>query len=163
MSANRRPAHRFDDRHIDWRPFPGYPGLSFWVLGVDDVRQTVDLLFRLDPGYRCPAHRHVGPTNTLVIEGQHRTYSRTRDGWILDQVRPPGCFASNNGDHMHSEEGGPEGAIVLLSMTAINGVIWEVIDERGAAEAAATLEDFRRALERQAPVPVSSGASVSAG
>lgn len=157
MSASRRPAHRFDDRHIEWRPFPGYPGLSFWVLGVNQVRQTVDLLFRLDPGCRCPAHRHVGPTKTLVIEGEQRTWARATHGWELDQIRPPGTFASNDGDHLHSEQGGPEGAIVLLSMTAVNGVIWELLDERGGVEAITTVEDFRHAYERQTPVPVSSG------
>ena len=121
-----RPAQRLDDRAITRRPFTGYDGLSFWVLGVNETRQKVDLFFRLAPGARCPAHRHVGPTDTLVVEGVQKTWAWRGGDWELDQVRPPGTFASNEGDHLHSEEGGPEGAILLLSMTAVDGVIWEV-------------------------------------
>ena len=146
-----RPVHRLDDRTITWRPFPIYEDLSFWVLGVNAVRQKVDLLFRLAPLARCPIHCHVGPTDTLVVEGEHRTYARRGDDWVLDQVRPPGFFASNEGDHTHYEQGGDEGAIVLLSMTAIDGVIWHVLDDAGTVVDTATLDDFSRALARQAP------------
>jgi len=149
MADDSRPASRIDDAAITWRPFPVYDGLSYWVLGVNERRQKVDLYFRLAPGARCPIHRHVGPTDTLVVEGEHRTWAPGPDGWALDQVRPPGFFASNEGDHLHSEEGGAEGAIVLLSMIAVDGVIWEVFEDDGNLIDKATLDDFRRALERQ--------------
>lgn len=144
-----RPADRIDDSAITWRPFPGYDGLSFWVLGVNEARQKVDLYFRLAPGARCPSHRHVGPTDTLVVEGVQRTWEQRDGEWHLDQVRPAGTFAANEGDHLHSEEGGPEGAIVYLGMTAIDGVIWETYDPDGRLESVTTLDDFRRALDRQ--------------
>lgn len=150
MTDLPRPALRFDDRAISWRQFPGYDGLYFWVLGVNDVRGKVDIFFRLAPGARCPAHRHVGPTDTLVVEGEQRTWARRDGEWHLDQVRGPGTFAANEGDHLHSEQGGPEGGIVLLSMTAVDGVIWETYDETATELiSSTTLEDFRRALSRQ--------------
>ena len=149
MSDEQRPDHRLDDRAITWRPFPIYDDLSFWVLGVNDARQKVDLFFRLAPWARCPVHRHVGPTDTLVVEGEHRTYAHRGDEWVLDQVRPPGFFASNEGDHLHSEQGGAGGAIVLLSMTAVDGVIWEVLDDAGTIVDVATIDSFARALDRQ--------------
>ena len=151
-----RPSYRLDDTQIAWRPFHGYDGLFYWVLGVNDVRQQVDLLFRLAPGARCPSHRHVGPTDTLVLEGEHRTWGRTEDGWVLEQIRPPGYFATNEGDHLHSEEGGVGGAIVHLSMTAIDGVIWEVFDDHDVLLGVSTLDDFRRALEHQPAFALSS-------
>ncbi len=146
-----RPMLHLDDRELAWRPFTGFEGLSFWVLGVNHARQQVDLLFRLAPGARCPAHRHVGPTDTFVVEGEHRTWARAETGeWELDQVRAPGVFAANEGDHLHSEQGGAEGTIVHLSMTAVDGVIWEVYDESVTdVLAVATVEDFQRALDRQ--------------
>ncbi len=145
-----RPGHRIDDRAITWRQFPGYEGLYFWVLGVNETRQQVDLYFRLLPGGRCPSHRHVGPTDTTVVEGEHRTWALVDGEWELDEVRAPGFFGGNEGDHLHSEEGGPEGAIVALSMQAVDGVIWETFDDDGVLVDTALLADFARVLERQA-------------
>ncbi|MCP5029615.1 MAG: hypothetical protein GY929_25365 [Actinomycetia bacterium] len=144
-----RPPLHIDGSAITWRQFPGYEGLYFWVLGVNETRQKVDMYFRLAPGARCPVHHHLGPTDTLVVEGIQRTYEKHDGDWVLDQVREPGVFASNEGDHLHCEEGGAEGGIVLLSMTAIDGVIWEVHDDDGNVIEATTLDDFRRAFERQ--------------
>jgi len=149
LEAAIRPARRIDDSAIAWRKFRGYEGLYFWVLGVNQVRQQVDLYFRLLPGARCPAHRHVGPTDTLVVEGEHRTWELRNDDWHLDQVRPAGFFGANEGDHLHSEEGGSEGAIVLLSMQAVDGVIWETFDEHGQLIETSMLSDFARVLDRQ--------------
>ncbi|MGF1596841.1 MAG: cupin domain-containing protein [Acidimicrobiales bacterium] len=145
----RRPAARIDDGAIDWRRFRGYDGLYYWVLGANPERQKVDLYFRLLPGARCPPHRHVGPTDTLVVEGEHRIWDQRGDTWVIDQIRPAGTFAISEGDNFHSEQGGEEGAIVLLSMTAVDGVIWETFDEAGALVATSTVDDFARALDRQ--------------
>lgn len=148
-AALDRPVHRIDDSSIVWRPFPGYSGLYFWVLGVNPTRQQVDIYFRLAPGARCPSHRHVGETDTLVVEGEHRTWEQHDGEWNLADVRPAGTFASNEGDHLHSEEGGREGAIVMLSMGAVDGVIWETFDDVGDLTDTTTLADFERALARQ--------------
>ena len=149
LETAARPENRIDDSAITWRPFRGYEGLYYWVLGVNQTRQQVDLYFRLAPGARCPSHRHVGPTDTLVVEGEHRTWE-LRDGeWHLDQVRPAGFFGANEGDHLHSEEGGDEGAIVLLSMQAVDGVIWETFDDNQQLIETTLLDDFARVLERQ--------------
>ena len=144
-----RPTRHIDDSNISWRRFAGYEGLYYSLLGVNEKRQKVDLYFRLTPGARCPSHRHVGPTDTLVVEGEHRTWD-LRDGtWHLDQIRPTGFFAGNEGDHLHSEQGGAEGAIVLLSMQAVDGVIWETFDDRQQLVATTLLSDFARVLRRQ--------------
>ena len=92
-----------------------------------------------------------------LVEGEHRTWSLGDDGWYLDQIRPPGFFGSNEGDHLHSEQGGAEGAVVHLSMTAVDGVIWEVLDDAGEVVSTTTLADFKRVLERQGSVPAQPG------
>lgn len=140
---------RFDDRAVTWRPFRGPEGLSFWVLDVSGARGHVDILFKLDPFARCVPHNHVGATTTLVIEGEHRTYAKNGDDWVLDQVRPPGTFVSHDGDNVHVEEGGEEGAIIHLSMQAVNGVIWDLIDEQEVVTESTTVNDFLRAFDRQ--------------
>ena len=38
-------------------------------------------------------------------------------------------------------------------MTAVDGVIWEVLDDSGAVEAVAAMNGFRSALDRQALTP----------
>ncbi len=149
LQSADRPARHIDDTALTWRQFPGYDGLYFWVLGVNEIRQKVDLYFRLAPGARCPAHRHVGPTDTLVVEGEHRTWKLEAGEWHLDDIRPAGFFGSNEGDHLHSEEGGSEGAIVLLSMQAVDGVIWETFDDDQNLVETSQLSDFVRALARQ--------------
>jgi hypothetical protein len=140
---------RFDDRAITWRPFRGPAGLSFWVLHVDDAKQHVNILFRLDPFARCVPHNHVGPTSTLVIEGEHRTYQNVDGEWTIHEIRPPGTFAAHDGDSAHVEEGGPNGATILLSMTAVNGVIWTLLDDDGNVTEKTTVIDFARALQKQ--------------
>lgn len=152
-----RPDKRLDDSAITWRQFGGYEGLYYWVLGVDPDRQRVDLFFRLAPGARCPGHRHVGATDTLVIEGEQRTWEKRDGNWVLDQIRPPGFYSSIPGDHLHSEQGGDEGAIVLLSMSAVDGVIWETYDFDGVEfQSVSTIDDFARVLEKQGRVGVRS-------
>ncbi len=130
-----------------------------WVLGANVARQQVDILFRLAPGARCPSHRHLGPTDTLVVQGEHRTWALGTQGWYLDQVRPPGYFASNEGDHLHSEQGGAQGTIVHLSMVAVNGVIWEILDDDGQLIGEMTFEDFRRVHERNGSVELADSQS----
>lgn len=140
----------FDDSGIDWHEFRGYEGLYFWVLGVNETRQQVDIFFRLAPEARCPGHRHVGPTDTLVVAGEHRTWALVDGEWQLDQIRPPGFFAATEGDQLHSEQGGAEGTIVHLSMTAVDGVICETYDYAGQElQSVTTVEDFARVLARQ--------------
>ena len=154
MMATTRPALRFDDAHVTWRPFKGFENLSFWVLGVNDARQQVNLLFRFAPLARCPIHRHVGPTDTFVLEGEHRTFGRAGTEWVLEEVRPPGVFSATEGNHLHFEQGGAAGAIIQLSMKAVDGVIWEVLNDDISVASVATIDDFRRVLDRQVAVPV---------
>lgn len=155
-----RPAMRFDDSNIRWMPFghltPAnedgtHPsdGQSFWVLGVNLARQTVDILFKQDAFNRCRPHRHVGPTDTMVIEGEHNNFKFIDGRWVHVQKRPPGFMAYSEGDHFHREEAGPEGSIVHLHMVAVDGLIWEVVGKDDAVLATARIEDFQTVLDYQ--------------
>jgi hypothetical protein len=155
-----RPTLRMDDSKIRWMPFGhlaepnpdgSHPsdGLTYWVLGVNRARQTVDILFKQDAGVRCRPHRHVGPTDTMVLEGQHNNFKYEDGKWKLVQERPPGFLAYSEGDHFHIEQGGPEGTIVHLHMVAVDGLIWEVLARDNAVVASARIEDFQAVLDYQ--------------
>lgn len=134
---------------VAWRPFPGFDGLYYWVVGVDRERDVVDMLMRFDPLATCVPHRHVGPTRTLIIEGEHRLYEPDGSGTITAR-RIAGQLGANDGDETHIEGGGEAGAIILLTMTAVDGVVYEIFDEKLHLERVITLDDFERGLAKQA-------------
>lgn len=134
---------------ISWRPFPGFDGLYYWVLDVDRDRQAVDMLMRFDADATCVPHRHVGPTRTLVIEGEHVLFE---PGDMSSETgrKVAGQLGVSDGD-AHIEGGAGDGAIILLTMTAIDGVVYEIYDEAyETVERTITLDDFERGLRKQA-------------
>ena len=148
MSQNARPDDRFDDRNISWAPFRGIVGLHYHLLEVDEGRQQVDMLVKFAAHARSIAHRHVGPSRTLVLEGEHRIY-QPGAGEGPSQVRAAGAFAIDQGDETHAEGAGPRRTIILLSMQAIDGRVWELLDDGLKVTRQITLADFRRGMEKQ--------------
>ena len=153
-------AMSFDDSGIRWRAFGSavapdaegrHPsdGLYYWVLDADTGRQVVDILFRLDPGAICQPHRHLGPTATFVVAGTQLNLTLRHGSWAVVEERPTGFFTANHGDHFHREGRGPDGATVHLTMTAVDGVVWHVLDDDGAILAKARITDFVDVLELQ--------------
>ena len=140
--------YRFDDRNISWAPFQGFEGLYYHLLDVDEGRQHVDMLMKFDAHARCIPHRHVGPTRTLVIDGEHRIYETDGQGEPTS-VRPAGTFSTNQGDESHVEGAGPDGAVILLSMQAIDGCVYDLMDDGLKVYRQITVADFRRGLEKQ--------------
>lgn len=134
---------------VRWRPFPGFDGLHYHVLDVDRGRDLVDMLMKFDPDARCVPHRHVGPTRTLVVEGEHQMFEADGSSDGPTDRRPAGTFSTNDGDESHIEGGGPDGAVILLSMTAIDDVVYEIMDEDLELERVITLADFERGLAKQ--------------
>lgn len=135
---------------VEWRPFPGFDGLYYRVVSVDRERDVVDMLMRFDPNARCVPHRHVGPTRTLIIEGEHQLFEMDGSG-VMTASRIAGQLGANDGDEAHIEGGGPAGAIILLTMTAIDGVVYEIFDpESLELDRVITLDDFERGLRKQA-------------
>ncbi len=134
---------------VAWRPFPGFEGLYYNVLDVDRERDLVDMLMKFDPDSRCVPHRHVGPTRTLVIEGEHQMFEADGSSTEPTDRRPAGTFSTNNGDEAHIEGGGADGAVILLSMTAVDDVVYEIMDAELKLERVITLTDFERGLRKQ--------------
>jgi len=154
MSSNQAASAQID-ANTTWRPFAGFDDLYFHVLDVDQDRSLVDMLMKFDPHATCIPHCHVGPTRTLVIEGEHIIYSPDADGvrsareTLVEARRPAGSFATNNGDETHIEGAGPDGAVILLSMTAIDGDVYELFNDDLSHQRMITLDNFQRGLDRQ--------------
>ncbi len=141
--------YRFDDRTITWKPFAGFDGLYYHLLSVDHDAQVVDMLMKFDPHAECVPHRHVGPTKTLVLEGAHSLYEPVKDHGPANVTRTASGFGSNRGDETHIEGGGPDGATILLMMTARDGVVYEILNDDGSINRTITMDDFQRGLDRQ--------------
>lgn len=141
--------YRFDDRTIAWRPFAGFDGLYYHLLSVDHEAQVVDMLMKFDPWAECVPHRHPGPTKTLVLQGEHSLYDPVPDHGPANTTRQASGFGANRGDETHIEGGGPDGAIILLMMTARDGVIYEILNADGSIHRKITMDDFQRGYEKQ--------------
>ena len=149
--------YKFDDRTISWTPFNGFKGLHYAIQSVDPELNRVDMLMRFEPNTNCVPHTHVGVTKTLVLEGEHRIYRPDGGGGLGEpDIRPAGTFSENRGDETHVEGGGPEGAIILLSMQAVDGNVYDILREDLSLERSITLDNFARGLERQRARPTES-------
>lgn len=148
MTATAIPAAERMSDTVAWRPFPGFDGLYYWVLTVDRDTHVVDMLMRFDPNAKCVPHRHVGPTRTLVIEGEHILFEPD-DPSVATNRKIAGDLGTNDGDEQHIEGGGPNGAVILLTMTAVDGVVYEIFDDSLTVDRTITLDDFERGLRKQ--------------
>ena len=133
---------------VNWIEFPGFTGLYYNVLEVDETNDSVELLMKFEPGVSCIPHRHIGPVKTLVLEGEHLIYKVDDPDELVDS-RPAGTFTTHNGDESHIEAGGDEGAVILLSMNSIDGDIWETYDENLQVDRTSSTNDFKRGLRKQ--------------
>lgn len=103
---------------------------EYSLLGYDIASGRLDMLLRYMDGGHCRRHRHVASTATLVLEGEQVLTEMLPDGTTRAIRRKKGTYALAPADaHPHDEHGGSEGATVLLSMTAHDGILFEYFDE----------------------------------
>ena len=78
----------------------------------------------------CRRHRHVASTLTMVLEGEQYISEWQIDGSKKSVLRKKGDYALASADALpHDERRGEEGGMVLLSMTAPDGILFEYFDE----------------------------------
>ena len=99
---------------VNWIQFPGFPGLYYNVLEVDPDDRFVQLLMMFEPGVQCIPHRHIGPVQTLVLEGEHLIYEV--DDLQSSQIGVPQAATQLTAATSPTSRGGDEGAVILLSM-----------------------------------------------
>ena len=84
--------------------------------------------FRPGGGY-CEPHSHVAATTLFILEGEQHLAEHLPDGSVKTIVRKAGEYAITGRDALpHMETGGPEGAVIFLSLQTENGILFEAFD-----------------------------------
>ena len=118
---------------VDWRRVTDSTHHDFKIdfeyslLGFDLEAGRLDMLLRYaaDKGH-CRRHRHVASTMTFVLDGEQHLEELQEDGVIKRVSRRKGDYALSPADAKpHREHGGESGGTVLLSMLALDGVLFE--------------------------------------
>lgn len=140
-------AEAYPEREREWMHITGTPRfdypIDYWVavLAVDPDEGRIDFLSRWEPNSYCHYHRHVGETSLLVLEGEHNVVE-TNATETVHKKRRPGFFATNPGGDVHMEYGGEDGTLVYFSCKAVDGKLFDVLDENGKVLNSATVDDF---------------------
>ena len=111
---------------------------EYSLLGYDVQSGRLDMLLRYarNEGH-CRRHRHVAATVTLVLEEMQP------DGGVRRVHRKKGDYAMSGADALpHDEHGGENGGTVLLSMTAVDGMLFEYFDANGALLRSLSIDEF---------------------
>ena len=103
---------------------------EYSLLGYDLDTGRLDMLLRYAEQGHCRRHRHIAATVTLVLEGEQFMTETQPDGSVKSVHRRQGDYAMAPPDALpHDEWGGDHGGTVLLSMQAVDGVLFEYFDE----------------------------------
>lgn len=141
------PLSGFKTSDIQWQrlqssPHFDYP-IDYWiaVLGTQPAVGRADFLIKWEPDCYCHFHKHLGSTVTLVLEGEHHVVEQTATETV-HKTRTAGHYARNPGGEVHMEYAGPQGAVVLFSMQAGDGRLFEILDKDENVLALVTVDDL---------------------
>jgi hypothetical protein len=147
----------FDLQSVEWRRVTDPDCKAFRVdfeyslLGYDLPSGRLDMLLRYGKEGHCRRHRHVASTVTLVLQGEQFLTEMLPDGTTKIIHRKKGDYALAAADaHPHDEHGGQEGGTVLLSMTALNGILFEYFDENMENGWTLSIEEYIDSWNRRA-------------
>lgn len=125
---------------------------EYSLLGYDIESGRLDMLLRYKDGGHCRRHRHVASTVTLVLEGEQFLTEMLPGGTTRAIRRKKGTYALAPADaHPHDEYGGSEGATVLLSMTAHDGILFEYFDENWENGRALSIGEYVESWNKGTP------------
>ena len=121
---------------------------DYSLLGYDVPSQRLDMMLRYINNGHCRRHRHIASTMTLVLEGEQHLNELQPDGSRKHIVRRQGEYALSPVDALpHDEWGGDEGGVVIYSLHAPNGVIFEYFNEDMTETWTTSIEEFVQSWE----------------
>ncbi len=129
-------AKSFDVNSIEWHHIRGEPedtynlDYEYSLLGYDLSAGKLDMMMRFRPGGGfCEPHSHIAATSVMVLQGEQHLQEQLPDGGIKKIVRKAGEYAISGRDALpHLETGGPEGAVIMLSLQTETGILFEAFD-----------------------------------
>ena len=147
IAAEQGNPGRFDDRDVQWLPYPGVDGMFASILHVDEDKNSADFLIKFAPNSKSVIHHHLAVTHIFVIEGDHVIYEP--DGSVRES-RPTGRYTVGLGGDPHDEGGGPNGAVIFYSVRGESDALFEIHDPAGGAPAVIHTADFKALLDAMA-------------
>ena len=139
---------RFDLSNVNWSHMEGGPEFDYpiefdvAVLGANPDHGSLDLVVRFAPNSHCHYHRHVAATRTLVLQGEHHVFDVEPSGEIVHKIKPAGTYGQSPPGEIHSERGGPDGAIMLFNLHSPTGELFETLDTDHNVLATSTIESM---------------------
>ena len=122
----------------DWVSMDEDGNFNIKVLSVDEVRKSVEVLFKIKGGYRSGTHKHTCETHVYVIKGKVKNHS-------LGCTFSAGDYCYQPLDDVHDEEF-LEDTIVYASYRGDKNTLVEFLDESGSVCGEFKLDDFRTAM-----------------
>jgi len=108
------------------------------VLSVDEARNAVEVLFKIDKGYRSERHRHTCETTAYVIEGRIKNETTGVEFGPGDF-----CYQPYNDEHV---EHFVEDTIVYATYRGDQNKLVEFYDENGKVCGEFKVSDFAALL-----------------
>ena len=138
----------FDDNEIQWLHLTGDDTFDYpidYKAAVLNVREDghIDMLFRWAPNMYCHFHRHLVPTTTTVLEGEHHLVDMLNGVEGEHRIRAAGDYSHRPPGEVHMEYAGPEGSLLLFNMYAPDGRLFEILDRDENVLSLVTIEDFK--------------------
>ena len=138
----------YDDSTLSWKRLTDpkktfdYP-VDYWVaiLGFDIEKKHVDFMGKWEPNSYCHYHRHLSPTTSIVLAGEHHVVE-TETAEKSHKIRTRGDIATTVAGEAHMEYGGVEGSLLLFSMDCDGGSVFEVLDKSNNVLVGLSFDDF---------------------
>ena len=121
---------------------------EYSLLGYDLPSGRLDMMLRYAKGGHCRRHRHRASTMTLVLEGEQHLDEFQPDGSTKRIVRKTGEYAIAPVDALvHDEWGGENGGVVIYSLHAPDGILFEMFNEDMSESWTTSIEEFVESWE----------------
>ncbi len=138
-----------DNQDLRWKRFTGseefdYPIDYSAALLRANSDGHVDLLYKWAPNSYCHFHRHTARTTSTVLEGELHVIDVDPESGeeLATKIRKAGDYACKEPGDVHMERGGPEGALVLFSLYASDGLLAQSLASDGSVLGESTLEQI---------------------